>query len=90
MYILWILDNNGSLRFGELARKVEGISTKVLTERLRRLEAMGVVFRDYKATIPPEVTYGLTQRGQELSKALDPLCNLASRWYDIPGKNDKE
>ena len=84
MYILWILDNNGSLRFGELGRKVEGISTKILTERLRKLEAMGVVYRNYKATIPPEVTYGLTERGQELSRTLDPLCKLASRWYDNP------
>ena len=84
MYILWILDNNGALRFGELGREVEGISTKVLTERLRKLESMGVVYRDYKATIPPEVTYGLTERGQELSKTLDPLCELASRWYDSP------
>ena len=82
MYILWILDKNGSLRFGELSRKVEGISTKILTERLRKLEAMGVVYRNYKATIPPEVTYGLTERGQELSRTLDPLCELASRWYD--------
>lgn len=84
MYILLILDRNGSLRFGELGRKVEGISTKVLTERLRKLEAIGVVYRDYKATIPPEVTYGLTERGRELSRTLDPLCQLASRWYDRP------
>lgn len=84
MYILWILDRNGSLRFGELKRKVEGISTKVLTERLRKLEAMEVVYRNYKPTIPPEVTYGLTKRGQELSTTLDSLCELAYRWYDSP------
>ena len=51
---------------------------------MRKLEDMGVVYRDYKATIPPEVTYSLTDRGQELSKTLDPLCKLASRWYDSP------
>ncbi|MEM8675079.1 MAG: helix-turn-helix domain-containing protein [Cyanobacteria bacterium P01_G01_bin.67] len=81
IYIIWILDNNNSLRFGELGREVEGISTKVLTERLRKLEAMGVVYRNYKPTIPPQVSYGLTNQGKELSRTLDPLCKLASRWY---------
>jgi DNA-binding HxlR family transcriptional regulator len=81
LYILWTLDTNGSLRFGELRRKVDGISTKVLTERLRMLEAIGIVNRDYEPTIPPQVTYELTDRGKELSGALDNLCDLASRWY---------
>jgi DNA-binding HxlR family transcriptional regulator len=81
MYILWTLNTNGSLRFGELRRKVDGISTKVLTERLRMLEAIGIVNRDYEPTIPPQVTYELTDRGKELSGALENLCDLASRWY---------
>ena len=81
MYILWILDTYGTLRFGELRRKVTGISTKVLTERLRRLEALDIIHRNYVPTIPPEVTYNLTERGQELSRTLDALCDLASRWY---------
>lgn len=81
MYILWVLDTNGALRFGELKRKVDGISTKVLTERLRMLEAIGIVHRNYKPTIPPQVTYKLTERGKELSKPLYHLCELASRWY---------
>ncbi|WP_242025833.1 winged helix-turn-helix transcriptional regulator [Leptolyngbya sp. FACHB-36] len=38
LYILWILCTNGALRFGELRRKVDGISTKVLTERRRLLD----------------------------------------------------
>lgn len=82
MYILWILDTHGALRFGEIRRKVDGISTKVLTERLRMLETIGIVDRSYKATIPPQVTYKLTERGKELSEPLYNLCKLASRWYD--------
>ncbi len=42
-----------------LRRSVPGISSRVLTERLRALEAKGFLYRDYKPTIPPEVTYGL-------------------------------
>jgi len=82
MYILLILDTKGALRFGELKREVDGISTKVLTERLRMLETIGIVDRDYKPTIPPQVTYNLNERGKELSKPLYDLCELASRWYD--------
>lgn len=81
MYILWVLDTEDCLRFGELHRKVEGISTKVLTERLRMLEKIGVLHRHYEPTIPPQVTYKLTDRGKELSQPLYQLCELASRWY---------
>lgn len=81
MYILWVLDTNGSLRFGELKRQIDGISPKVLTERLRMLEAIGIVHRNYEPMIPPQVTYKLTERGKELSEPLYHLCDLASRWY---------
>ena len=81
LYILWVLDTNGSLRFGELKRQVEGISTKVLTERLKLLASVGLVHRHQENTIPPKVTYTLTERGQELSGTLDNLYELAVRWY---------
>lgn len=80
MYILWVLAEDAA-RFGVLKRKVEGISTKVLTERLRMLEAEGILFRHYEATIPPQVTYGLTDRGRELIDILMQLNTLAQRWY---------
>lgn len=79
-YILWVLQQEGPIRFGALKRKVPGISAKVLTERLRMLEAAGVIFRKYEAKIPPEVTYGLTARGRELDPILDSLNALARRW----------
>ena len=87
LYILWILDTNGALRFGELRRKVEGISTKVLTTRLRMLESIGIVSREHEPTIPPKVTYSLTERGKELSEALYCLDELAVRWYGERVKN---
>ncbi|MBE9215220.1 winged helix-turn-helix transcriptional regulator [Plectonema cf. radiosum LEGE 06105] len=81
LYILCVLDTDGSLRFGELRSKVEGISTKVLTERLRMLEAAGIIHRYHEPTIPPKVTYSLTNHGKELSESMEHLCELASRWY---------
>lgn len=81
LYILCVLESKVFLRFGELRAEVNGISTKVLTDRLRMLEANGIVHRHHEPTIPPKVTYSLTERGKELSGALDQLSNLASRWY---------
>src|SRR5215510_7207781 len=79
-YILWVLRSNGPTRFGELRRRVAGVSAKVLTERLRMLAEAGVVHRDHEPTIPPQVTYSLTERGEELKQALDQLNAIAMRW----------
>ncbi|QBF31013.1 helix-turn-helix domain-containing protein [Thalassococcus sp. S3] len=76
-HILWVLSRNGPTRHGELRRLVEGISSKVLTDRLRMLETEGIVFREYEPTIPPKVTYGLTERGQKLDTALKSIEGVA-------------
>ncbi|RFP58068.1 MAG: transcriptional regulator [Limnothrix sp. CACIAM 69d] len=81
LYLLWVMTTKGPIRFGALKRQVEGISTKVLTERLRLLEREGLIYRHYEATVPPQVSYGLTDRGSELVQVLDPLGDLALRWY---------
>jgi DNA-binding HxlR family transcriptional regulator len=79
-YILWLLRSEGALRFGAIKALIPGISSKVLTERLRQLEAAGLVHRDYQPTIPPSVTYSLTARGSELNGVLDGLSCVAMRW----------
>lgn len=79
-YILWRLANNKNVRFGELKRIVPGISSRVLTERLRKLEEAGLVIRTYKPTIPPEVSYSLSERGLELRDILNQLSDLSIKW----------
>lgn len=79
-YIIWVLRNEGPTRFGELKRKVSGISAKVLTERLRMLEGAGLLTRHHEPTIPPQVTYALAPRGEELRGILDTLNSVALRW----------
>jgi DNA-binding HxlR family transcriptional regulator len=79
-YILWALRQNGVMRFGAIRRTVQGVSAKVLTERLRMLEKAGVIYREYKPHIPPEVLYGLTPRGRQLGPILDNLDALAAKW----------
>ncbi|HTI88924.1 MAG TPA: helix-turn-helix domain-containing protein [Alphaproteobacteria bacterium] len=80
-YILWVLrSTNEPVRFGELKRRVPGISAKVLTERLRLLERAQVIERRHIATIPPQVSYTLAPRGLELNGVLDKLNEVALRW----------
>ncbi|MEX1035714.1 MAG: helix-turn-helix domain-containing protein [Sneathiella sp.] len=79
-YILWLLDNEKTLRFGEIAARIPGISAKVLTDRLRKLEASNLIHRDYRPTVPPTVSYSLTARGAELHSVLQGLNEVAIRW----------
>jgi DNA-binding HxlR family transcriptional regulator len=81
MHILWVLSTNGPTRFGILRRQIEGISARVLTERLRTLEAAGFVFRHYEQTIPPAVTYGITDRMKDIQKVLAQLEGLSRQWH---------
>ena len=82
MQILWVLGNDGPTRFGALRRKVEGISARVLAERLKHLEERGFVFRHYEPTIPPAVTYGLTNRMAEMDPVLRQMAALGQKWFE--------
>lgn len=86
-YILWLLQGRGPQRFGQLKKQMPSISAKVLTERLRMLEQVGIVHRDHEPTIPPKVTYSLTERGHELDAALGALDALALKWSGRTGWN---
>ncbi len=57
---------DGTLRFGDLLRSLEGISPKTLSLRLRELEKFGLVNRIVYPEIPPKVEYELTVKGKEL------------------------
>lgn len=86
IYILCRLHNNGETRFGQLKRQMPGISSKMLTERLRSLEKAEIIFRHQFPTIPPQVTYGLTTEGRELTTILDQINTLAGRWQNLETK----
>jgi len=86
-YILWQLCTNGPMRFGELKRGIPGVSSKVLTERLRLLEESRIIYRDHVPTIPPQVTYGLSERGKELVTAMEELFKIAKKWCEEDGSS---
>ncbi|MFJ8883843.1 winged helix-turn-helix transcriptional regulator [Streptomyces sp. NPDC102402] len=69
----------GTLRFSEVRNEVEGISHKMLTQNLRKLERNGLVERTVYPTVPPRVEYTLTEAGRELRKAVDVMCDWTHR-----------
>lgn len=62
--------------FNELQRRLDGVTAKVLSERLRELRCLGFVSRDVHATIPPTTTYRLTTAGTELAETLESLESM--------------
>ena len=67
------------LRYNEIQRRVGGISQRMLTLTLKRLEMDGIVTRTLFASVPPRVDYELTQLGQTLRGALVPLHMWAAK-----------
>ncbi|GAA1758552.1 winged helix-turn-helix transcriptional regulator [Agromyces humatus] len=70
---------DGTHRWGELRREVEGISEKMLASTLRTLEADGLVARTSYPEVPPRVEYSLTERGHELMERMLPLVEWVAR-----------
>jgi len=63
----------GALRFNEFADAVAGISPRMLSERLRDLEAAGLIERKVVPASPPKVEYRLTSRGRQLRPIIDAM-----------------
>ena len=77
---------HGPLRFSEIAQAVPELSDRLLSERMKELEAHGVVARTVVPGPPVRVEYGLTEMGRELEPALSELKAWARRWLDAPDK----
>src|SRR5438045_8189977 len=75
---------HGPLRFSEIAQAVPELSDRLLSERMKELEAHGVVARTVVPGPPVRVEYGLTEMGRELEPALSELKAWARRWLDAP------
>lgn len=71
----------GTLRYGEIKRRLDGISPKMLSQTLRNLERNGLVERTQYPTIPPKVTYTLTPMGHDLSELMGSIKGWAEDHY---------
>lgn len=71
---------DGPMRYGDLVELSGGISRKVLTQTLRKLEGNGLVFRTAYAEAPPRVEYALTELGMSLQEAVAALTTWANEY----------
>jgi DNA-binding HxlR family transcriptional regulator len=71
---------DGSSRFCELERSLEGISPRTLSLRLRALEEEGIVERHTYPEVPPRVEYALTTKGEALVPLIDDMRKYGTTW----------
>lgn len=71
---------DGVKRFGELRKSLAGVSPKTLADRLKELEQKGVVTRTAYPTIPPTVTYELTEKGMSLKPIIKEMKLWGKKW----------
>lgn len=74
--ILWYVAFYGVQRFGELRRRLDGITQSTLTKQLRELEQDGFLHREVYPEVPPRVEYTLTEMG----RSFIPLLNAMLAW----------
>jgi DNA-binding HxlR family transcriptional regulator len=67
------------MRYNELRRDIQGITSMMLTQSLKELEAYGIVERKQYAEIPPRVEYSLTDNGENLIPALKALADWGDK-----------
>jgi DNA-binding HxlR family transcriptional regulator len=78
--IVYVLMEGGAMRFSEIGTAVPNLSDRLLSERMKELEARGIVEREVREGSPARVEYSLTDMGRELAPALHELREWALRW----------
>ena len=76
LLVILVLSENEPIRYNELGRKIPDISSRVLSNTLRILEADGLVNRRFYQEVPPRVEYSLTETG----RSLVPIINKLTEW----------
>lgn len=87
MWVLWTLQD-GPLRFGELKRRIPGITEKMLIQQLKKFKEFNIVNRTVFMQVPPKVEYTLTQKGQSLKPVMQLIRQWGEEYLDFKGHND--
>jgi DNA-binding HxlR family transcriptional regulator len=70
-------------RFSDISAMIPHLSDRMLAERLKELEATGIVERHVYPETPVRVEYKLTQKGRELEPAMDQVQEWANKWCEL-------
>lgn len=81
--IIYVLHKEGTKRFKDLERSIEGINTRMLVKELKTLEINGIITRKVYAEVPPKVEYSLTEKGTALDKILNELKAWGKQYLEI-------
>jgi DNA-binding HxlR family transcriptional regulator len=76
----------GTKRFNEIHHSIDGVSQKVLTQKLREMESDSLLERKVYAEVPPKVEYSLT----ELGKSLGPVLDSLKEWGEMYKRMESE
>lgn len=76
---------SGPTSFSRIARSVSDLSDRVLSERLKDLEANGILERRVTPSMPVKIEYSLTAKGRDLQEVLDAVQRWADRWEGCGG-----
>lgn len=74
----------GATRFTDIIHAVPGLSDRLLSERLKELEANGIVVREVHPETPVRIEYQLTEKGRDLNDVIAALSEWANEWVDTP------
>ncbi len=77
--LILIVLQDGTLRFSELRRRIDGVSERMLAQTLKHLEQDGIITRTVHAVVPPHVEYALTPLGQEAAAHVGRLAD----WVEV-------
>ena len=88
--ILWHLNSKSVLRYGELSRTVPNITTKMLTQALRELEADKLIIRKMYHGVPPKVEYSLSDIGRALILFIEYLHQWGKKQLEIESSSKQK
>lgn len=80
----------GVERFSDIAATIPGLSDRMLSERLKELEAEGIVERRVIPETPVRIEYHLTPKGRALGSVMEALSAWAEEWLPHPGDTAHE
>lgn len=76
---------DGPKRFSDISSLIPNMSDRMLGERFKELDALGIIRRNVYPEIPVRIEYELTEKGKDLATALNEIQNWSSKWIDNEG-----